>query len=719
MSIILRKRTNQIILQICGSNKPVTVKELSELFNVSGRTIRYDLDEIDYYFEKKGLSRLIRKPNSGIELSLDAYENVIETIRCDERSSEYVLSSNERLTIILFELLQRKDFIVINDLADILCVSRTTVITDLKGVKKALEDNGLILVAMPNYGLKVEGEEDKIWAMITQLLISEAHLSTALDLDEFKLSSNIIKVLYDVDLEYIKKCIKITEEDLKLVFSDEAFTSIIIYIAVVIKRILLYRNINITMHSEDIEYIQYTTEFSVSEYIVNMIEKHFNIEIPLVEITHIAQQLLSGGVTLQEETDNKNYMELEMLINEIIKNMNKMLNVNFNCDESLFDRLINHIRPAVFRLKNNIPLKNPLIKQIKCEYGGLFDTVKECLTPLERYTDSKLSDEEIGYFTILFEVTIEKFKSIDSIGLSKNILIICSAGNSTSELLALRIDAEFDVNIVGKIAFHKMEEYIKGKKIDLIISTIPIKKPPINCILVNSFLNENDKQLLKKYLKEKSKVPHKENPKDNILQDDELIENIIRKISEYCNITDNKGLVKELRENYIITRNSINKKIFQYSLKDLLIESTISLDIIVSDWKEAVRKAGEILSENDFIEPRYTDAMIEEIENLGPYVVIGQGIALPHSRIQNGVKRVGMSFVRLKNPIKFGSKDKDPVDLVFAMCAMDKTSHRDALIQLGKILDNEDMVEVLRREKSKVKMIQKINEFLEIEGEII
>jgi PTS system ascorbate-specific IIA component len=71
------------------------------------------------------------------------------------------------------------------------------------------------------------------------------------------------------------------------------------------------------------------------------------------------------------------------------------------------------------------------------------------------------------------------------------------------------------------------------------------------------------------------------------------------------------------------------------------------------------------------------------------------------------------------NPVNFGNKDKDPVDLIFAMCTTDKNSHRFALTQLGKLLDDEEMLEVLRNEKNKIKMIEKINKFLDIVEEYI
>ena len=54
-------------------------------------------------------------------------------------------------------------------------------------------------------------------------------------------------------------------------------------------------------------------------------------------------------------------------------------------------------------------------------------------------------------------------------------------------------------------------------------------------------------------------------------------------------------------------------------------------------------------------------------ENLGP-TGVGQGIALPHARLE-GVKSVCGLFLRLEKPLDFDAVDRQPVDLIFALLA--------------------------------------------------
>jgi PTS system nitrogen regulatory IIA component len=58
---------------------------------------------------------------------------------------------------------------------------------------------------------------------------------------------------------------------------------------------------------------------------------------------------------------------------------------------------------------------------------------------------------------------------------------------------------------------------------------------------------------------------------------------------------------------------------------------------------------------------------LQERESLGP-TGVGQGIALPHARIE-GLDRIVGVFVRLERPMDFEAVDRQPVDLVFALFA--------------------------------------------------
>jgi mannitol/fructose-specific phosphotransferase system IIA component (Ntr-type) len=131
------------------------------------------------------------------------------------------------------------------------------------------------------------------------------------------------------------------------------------------------------------------------------------------------------------------------------------------------------------------------------------------------------------------------------------------------------------------------------------------------------------------------------------------------------------------------------------SLEKMISKKTIALNVDVKDWQEAIRVSGGLLVKNDFVEPRYIDAMIETTKTLGPYIVISPGVALPHARPEDGVKEPCMSLITLKTPVNFGNEHNDPVKLVIAFGTIDHNAHVKAISKLARIIGDEEKLNSL------------------------
>lgn len=121
-------------------------------------------------------------------------------------------------------------------------------------------------------------------------------------------------------------------------------------------------------------------------------------------------------------------------------------------------------------------------------------------------------------------------------------------------------------------------------------------------------------------------------------------------------------------------------------LVDLLSEERIELDVSVATWQEAIKAAGALLERAGVAEAAYTDSMIANVEDNGPYIVVAPGFAFAHARSSPAVHRTGMSWVRLAGPVTFGHKTNDPVTLVVALAATDAKAHTSAMAELAKVL---------------------------------
>ena len=142
------------------------------------------------------------------------------------------------------------------------------------------------------------------------------------------------------------------------------------------------------------------------------------------------------------------------------------------------------------------------------------------------------------------------------------------------------------------------------------------------------------------------------------------------------------------------------------NLRELLRPQLVDVALKVENWEEAIRKAGQLLVDDDAIEPRFIDAMIQVAKDLGPYIVVAPGIALPHARPEDGVKKSSIGIITLDPPIRFGNDRNDPVFLVVTLAAIDNQQHVDGLSELAAVLSEEALVTRLRSTREKDEILE-------------
>ena len=129
----------------------------------------------------------------------------------------------------------------------------------------------------------------------------------------------------------------------------------------------------------------------------------------------------------------------------------------------------------------------------------------------------------------------------------------------------------------------------------------------------------------------------------------------------------------------------------------LLSRDSVRAKLNANDWIEAAHLVGDVLVNAGDIEPRYVEALINIIKDVGPYPVIAPGLVLLHSRPEDGVINPCIALVTLRTPVNFGHSENDPVDIVFALGAVDKNSHIGGLKLIADFLSEEGSIESLRK----------------------
>lgn len=144
-------------------------------------------------------------------------------------------------------------------------------------------------------------------------------------------------------------------------------------------------------------------------------------------------------------------------------------------------------------------------------------------------------------------------------------------------------------------------------------------------------------------------------------------------------------------------------------LTKLLTKDCIQLANFVHSWQEAIHLAASPLLQHNKIEQRYIEAMIQSIDQYGPYVVITPKVAIPHARPTDGVHEQGMSLLRLQKPVLFSPNQ--PVYLIIVLAAIDNTSHLQALADLIVVLQDPDQIDDLIACQQKDTIWEKIKQY--------
>ncbi len=701
-NIYLYERAAQILLYLVNSYTFHTISDLQKITVSSNRSVRYDLDYIDEFLLSNKIQRLIRKPRVGISFNGNERDRErIKQLLANIEKYNYILSPDERVVMIILEFTEESDYITIKHLTQQLLVSRSTVNKDLKRVREILSKYNLKIEFVQRHGLKLIGEEKDIRRLLVQLWLDYIYKSLEFkakghrEYNQIQLKRFMSKLKGDIDIPFVKNILNIIEKKLVLSYSDVAYGNILAHMCIALMRIKNGRYISLEI--KDKEKLKSTKEFTVVKDFKEIFENYFKLKFMEDEIIYIAICLLGGNITAIDDESKGEWIYLQLLVKKVIELVNSKTIIDISQDWKLFNSLLEHIKPMINRIKYGIRLENPILKNIREDYQEFFKIVKESVYPIEEFVGQKVNDDEIGYLTIHFGAAIEREK-ISGI-IKPKVLIVCDTGLGTSELLSVQIQSMFEVYIVGAIPKRKIEEALKTKEVDVIISTVPIKNEKnIKVINVKPILTEeNIKKLNNIFLDFKSRKIE--------------IGGLINVIERSCTINNRQQLEKDLY-------NIFNMKLINNIdgddkpvLRDIITEETIKLNIEANNWEEAVRIAGGLLVKTEAVEEKYVEAMVSSVKELGPYIVIADGIAMPHARPESGALKVGMSLITLKNPVEFGDEECEPVKLIIAFSAVDSSTHLKALSQLMVLLEDEDAIDKILNSNNKKKILEIIDKF--------
>lgn len=667
------------------------IEKVSDELNISERTIRYRIEDLNQFFDDEKINYKIVVDNKIIK----GFGN-LETVKKQLGEKNYTFSQSERIEIISLILLIHSYGCKADEICDFIDISRSTFKADMRLVRENFEKESLTIISKANKGLIVQGNE----IVIRKLLLE--NFKKAFEVEDKKLKFfeknnnqkiNIIKnYIKTEDIFSAAEYLEQVKKDLNKKISDEAYQILIIYILILIKR--LENNLTLEKNIQNQEFIKSTADFNAVKENIKMLEKEKNFSINEFEIMKITEFILGAHTYNFKYSFYENWIYIEKLADDLISKVSEKVNINISNDNTLRDGLINHLIPTIYRLKNDIELENSIHEEIIDQYPVLYSEVKTALKKIEDFIGKEFSENETSFFVVHFVLSIKRMA--EQLETKKKILIVCGLGYGTSNLLKQEMEDFFDIEVKDLVPLNNLKN-IDISEIDFIITTTDINKKDFSVpvIKVNSILTkENIIELLAAGIK---------NRKNRV-----NISEIIKIIKKFSDIQNEEHLTNDLIKYFENLENKKVENFIEPSLTDILPLKNIKIAKYMNNWEQAVFEAGKILEDNGYIKEKYLYEMIEKIKELGMYMLIGEGIILPHADIGENVIKTGISYLQLKTPVLFQNIE---IKHIFALASCDKKEHIKGLLELKENIDEKNLKEILEKcqtEKEIFKIIKNI-----------
>ena len=670
------------MLDIFSSGEEVSIKKLKEKFDISERMVRYDIEKINFVLSIFNIKPIYRNKSGIFKLDSD---NKINKIKDIVKEAEPV-TIEKRRNLIKFLLITTVKKLNISNLMEKFDTSRITINSDLNSIKKEFEKKGIKLSTKK--GIMLEGKisnlikyrVEKISECLNYLKNIKNKTIYGMKTEEiFKENLGIEEVRTLSD--FLKKVLS------KLNFSatDENYKTLLSYI-ILLQSENFHEEINnfICVDGGIIkEWDEYDTiKKEVKNYGLNEIFKEQDIFI----ITDLVVKISSYN---KDSQFYENWIDIDILVKNLIENINNRLNVDISKDRLLFEYLRQHLNPFFYRVKNEYTLNDKFIQDLEFTKNNLFYLIKESLNILTNILKKDIPDKEIFLLTLHFQASIERVTNNNM--KVKRIIIISTLGYGISQILVDNISSLFNVEIVAVTPYFKLKEtLLNNKNIDYIITTMDIEDKnsyDIPILKVNPIFTAEDrkKMLDVGFVSNNKKV---------------LISELIEIIEEEAKICNKEKLIKKL-ENKMKGR-VINDVAEEEEGKDIITDESIIFNYDGKNIEEAVKYTCNLLEKKGYISSSYTKSILDILRNHTSYMIIHNGIILPHSKNKNNVFKTSGILLELKNNFELNG---NTIKYIFTFAIKDKEKELNKVSKIINKIFKDELVEMMKT-KNKKKIVK-------------
>ena len=431
------------ILELLVTQQRLTLEEMRSDLKVSLSTLQKSIEQLNELLDS---DLQIKQEGQLVSLEVYDYRRLEDILAGSLRKESDFNSSSKRTSYLIKRLVRSSQPLLIDDLAEEIGVSRTTINKDLRQVKEWAEVYQVNILGRPNRGLEVSGSE------LNLRLFYIHHVYAYFDSDSLTEESQSF-------LEDLYQTFKLPKK------TQELLTKVI---AITIARLRRQQQLQ-----QPIAY--YTNELADSDLVHQLI---YHIEMNYhLSLSQYEQDFISYPLHIQY-IDGLPYRpspsrELLALFQKMVQKVKETLLVTFN-EESLYLEMHRHLKFLLHRLIFHVQANDIFHGDIPNKYPLAFEMAKVAGQELQQSFGYQLAISELSYLALYFEMALREEESENRLR-TRKIAVVCTTGRGTANMICRQLRRVLGQEI--SISQYSEEEFnpLEDDDYFAIFTTIPLK----------------------------------------------------------------------------------------------------------------------------------------------------------------------------------------------------------------------------------------------------
>lgn len=693
----INKQSLALVEYLYENNGSLKIEQVCRHLHLSKRSLFYQIDKINDFFRENHIKEMV-SANQSVILSMEEQNRVEEILFSPRIKNSYFLSVQERLAVITLIIAVNKVSCTTESLCQMLDISKNTLVTDIKTLKKTLRNVGLFLLSSNKTGYALGGDEMTVRFYLLECM----HMFY-----ENKYSKYYIHLVYQELFQdrydersyrqLYEQVMQIFNQDKYARYTKDALEEIFVHLTLMILRKKVPET---SLYRED---ESTKTELKLAKILIDEIRKT-GFCVPQENEKYLMEILLSSK--RQQEGTGLFFEENLMEHTErFVENFEKLAMIHLENKKERIKKLLLHIRPMYYRMKYGIRIYNALTEEIQKKYSMFYHLTKKALELTEQSYYNMISEDELAYLCIYFAGWVnQSVLEIEKVDSQYKILLVVSDGNSTSSLIQLQLanllkpmHFQYEVLSSQQFSLSMAEEY------SLIVGDVSNVDTYPHIIPVSAILTESQRNRILQW-----------SIKFSDMNNDEGLKKLYDMIKMHCTIHDEEILKVKLFT--FLNESGVGESSQIPSLRQTITKKDVFLfsermrieELLVAMTRELILRGT--------VKTLYPVNVLHLLNTMGAYGEIAKGVLLLHAEDVSYCNHLGLSIGNLKYPLTF-SQNTHEIHTVVLLSTPDKLSHLRILKNLSQLFRDADFLKQLEEYQflSEDKMYEEIQEKLLVE----